>query len=34
MSETAAAPRERRRSGLGVLGCIVWALIGLGIYSA
>lgn len=34
MSETPAAPRERRRSGLGVLGCIVWALIGLGFYSA
>jgi hypothetical protein len=34
MSETRPAPRERRRSGLGVLGCIVWALIVLGIYSA
>lgn len=34
MSETPIARRERRRSGLGVLGCIVWALIFLGIYSA
>jgi hypothetical protein len=34
MSETHPAPRERRRSGLSVLGCIVWALIVLGIYSA
>ena len=34
MSETLPAARERRRSGLGVLGCIVWGLIILGIYSA
>jgi len=34
MSETHPAPRERRRSGLTVVGCIVWALIALGIYSA
>jgi hypothetical protein len=34
VSETHPAPRERRRSGLSVLGCIVWALIVLGIYSA
>ena len=34
MSETPAAPRERRRSGLSMLGCIVWGLIILGIYSA
>ena len=34
MSETHPAPRERRRSGLGLLGCIVWGLIILGIYSA
>ncbi|HEY5657536.1 MAG TPA: hypothetical protein VIY27_07075 [Myxococcota bacterium] len=34
MSATTAALRERRRSGLGLLGCIVWALVALGIYSA
>jgi len=34
MSETPIARRECRRSGLGVLGCIVWALIFLGLYSA
>jgi hypothetical protein len=34
MTETSSTPRERRRSGLGLLGCIVWALIVLGVYSA
>ena len=34
MSETPIARRERHRSGLGVLGCIVWTLIVLGLYSA
>ena len=34
MSETPAALRKRRSSGLGLLGCIVWGLIVLGIYSA
>ncbi len=34
MSETLPAPRERRRSGLGLVGCIVWALLALGVYTA
>jgi hypothetical protein len=34
MSETLPAPRERRRSGLGLVGCIVLALLALGVYTA
>ena len=34
MSETSPALRQRRRSGLSAVGCIVWALLFLGVYSA
>ena len=34
MSETLPAPRERYRSGLGLVGCIVLALLALGVYTA
>jgi hypothetical protein len=34
MSVRLSAPRERRRSGLGTVGCIVWALLALGVYTA
>jgi hypothetical protein len=34
MSETSPALRERRRSGLTAVGCIVWALLFLGVYTA
>jgi hypothetical protein len=34
MREMPAASRARRRSGLSTVGCIVWALLALGAYSA
>jgi hypothetical protein len=34
MSETSPALRERRRSGLTLVGCIVWAALFLGVYTA